>query len=321
MINHILKKNRAKTKLSFCSFWLILTFALLFPLSVFADDIADDTTASDDTQVYHIYEGIDLFSTLNIQYEKPRIVIKSVYPQLQSDEDNDGINGFNQTVNDILQQEIATYKKNVLQNRDEQKKLERSVVKNDLYIDYDTSTITAKNDRIISVRFTIQGIITGLKQAYHYHRVLNYNLNNNRQIELGDLFQQNADYLTVLSQYTKDYLQKRFSDQGLINKGTAPSADNFKNWNIKPNGLLITFDAYQVAPYAQTILVPFTALKEILSPESPITDCIKHRKKCARNNILTGGFIDEAGNFTLSPQKNKLAINETMSPSGKKLGN
>ncbi|MCW5582533.1 MAG: DUF3298 domain-containing protein [Gammaproteobacteria bacterium] len=68
-------------------------------------------------------------------------------------------------------------------------------------------------------------------------------------------------------------------------------------WNIKPNGLLITFETGKVAPYIygpQTVLVPYSALMDVIPPESPIADCITHRSRCLSNNLLTGGFIDEA---------------------------
>src|SRR5579883_2651731 len=96
---------------------LILLISLFACIPALAEDAADDSTGRDDTQVYHIYEGVDLFSTLKIQYDKPRIVVKSVYPQLQSDDDSEGINNFNQLVMNILQQEISAYKNNVLLNR------------------------------------------------------------------------------------------------------------------------------------------------------------------------------------------------------------
>ncbi|HEX4045792.1 MAG TPA: RsiV family protein, partial [Gammaproteobacteria bacterium] len=136
---------------------------------------------------------------------------------------------------------------------------------------------------------------------YHHHFVLNYDLKNNQPLELGMLFNPNADYLTVLSTYTQMTLSNRhLPDKEMIAAGTAPKPENFRNWNIKPNGLLITFDEYQVAPYVngtQTVLVPYSFLKSILNPTSPVTACVIHKKQCSRSNLLTGGFIDEALNL------------------------
>ncbi|MFO7584726.1 MAG: DUF3298 domain-containing protein, partial [Anaerolineales bacterium] len=46
--------------------------------------------------------------------------------------------------------------------------------------------------------------------------------------------------------------------------GAEPLPENYRNWNLTYEGLLITFDEYQVAPYAagmQQVLVPFDVLE------------------------------------------------------------
>jgi hypothetical protein len=46
--------------------------------------------------------------------------------------------------------------------------------------------------------------------------------------------------------------------------------ENYRNWNITPDGLMITFDEYQVAPYAagpQTVTVPYSELRGLINPE------------------------------------------------------
>jgi hypothetical protein len=139
-----------------------------------------------------------------------------------------------------------------------------------------------------------------MAHPYHHHFVLNYDLNNNEKINLDDLFSPDADYLPVLSSYTSSVLNRRLRDKQMIADGTAPKPENFKNWNIKPNGLLFTFDEYQVAPYvngAQTVLVPYSILKKMIDPDSLIANCVTNKKRCSRSNVLTGGFIDEAINL------------------------
>ena len=93
----------------------------------------------------------------------------------------------------------------------------------------------------------------------------------------------------------------------MIEEGTAPTADNYKSWNINPQGILITFDAGQVAPRVYgtlAVLVPYAELTNILAPDTGVDACIKNPKKCRRNNVLTGGFLDQAVNAkhgTLNP--------------------
>ena len=49
--------------------------------------------------------------------------------------------------------------------------------------------------------------------------------------------------------------------------------DNYQNWNVTKKGIYITFDPYQVASYAEGpkhVIVPFSALKDMLKPDSPL---------------------------------------------------
>ena len=58
-----------------------------------------------------------------------------------------------------------------------------------------------------------------------------------------------------------------------LETGAGPHADNYRAWAITKKGLWITFDPYQVAAYAagpQYVLVPYSALKDIIKPDGPI---------------------------------------------------
>lgn len=278
------------------------------------DDNSDKYDSSTDkkkdhTPVYHIYDDVDLVSTIKFEYGKPKISIKSVFPQLESDEDDDSINHFNQLVQDSTKEEITKFRDQVKENKSIQNKVSRALSKNNLFIDYDTSIIKSNGDHIISVRFSLQSYIAGMNRPNHTHRTFNYNLDTNLPIELNELFNPDSDYLNVLSDYTREVLLKRLANKEMVINGTAPEADNFKNWNIKPTGILITFDEHQVAPYingAQTVLVPYGALKTILAEDSPIAGCVKHKRKCIQSNISTGGFMDEAANHIKQPMFSKM---------------
>lgn len=263
---------------------------------VWAEDASDDNTARDDTQVYHLYKDVDLVSTLKFQYGvRPKVFVKSVFPQLSGDNDNPFLDRFNQVVNELVQGEIDDFKNQAKQTLETTKAHPDQPGKNDLYVDYNTSAIKSGQEHIISVRFSFQGFLAGMAHPYHHHLVLNYNLDTGEQIELSDLFIPDADYLTTLSDYTRKVLSKRLTDQQMVIDGTEPKPENFKVWNIKSDGLLITFDEYLVAPYvngAQTVLVPYSELKSILARESPIASCVKHKRSCRYGSILTGGFID-----------------------------
>jgi hypothetical protein len=57
-------------------------------------------------------------------------------------------------------------------------------------------------------------------------------------------------------------------------EGATPTEENYRSWNVASDGILITFDPYQIAPYAvgqQSVMVPYTVLKDVIQNDSPIT--------------------------------------------------
>lgn len=277
--------------------WLMSLIMGLFIAPAFADD--EDYNGHKKNQVTHLYNDVDLISTTKIEYGKPRLVVKAVYPQIEMPYSDDAITNFNELIQNQIQGDIADFTTRVMAKRDGQINLPKKSVKNNLVIDFDTSLIKSGKNHLISIRFSIQGTITGVSEPYHVHRSFNYNLDTGDEILLSDLFAPGAGYLEALSSYSAGVLDRRFSDKRLLLQGTQPTPENFQSWNIKPNGILITFEEGQVAPAingAQTVLIPFRMLDSILSPDSPMKNCINHGKSCRSNNSLTGGFIDEAFN-------------------------
>lgn len=278
---------------------LITCLSLLAP--AFADESPDDVddNSGSKKQIYHITNDVTLIPTVKIQYGKPRIVVKAVYPLIEAPTNDENIVVFNHTVKSIITEEVNRFTKEVEDNQSVQEHLEKSNIKNDLNIDFSTSIVNTSKQPIVSIRFTIQTYIAGMAHPSHYHRVLNFDLSNGEQLTLANLFKSDSNFLTVLSEYSKEALAKRLKDKDLIEDGTTPTAENFKNWSINPRGLLFTFDEGQVAPYAygtQSIVVPYAVIKDLLAPKSTISNCVSHPKRCLQNNLLTGGFIDEATN-------------------------
>lgn len=276
---------------------LLLGF-ILFSGTCYADD---EDSGKDFPQIYHLYDYVDLVTTERFYDEKnPKISVKAVYPQLEGEEQDQAINSFNQAIRNLIKHEIAAFRTKI---KDVQpysnKQTDEVSSRNTLFIDYNSAAIKASGDHLLSVRFSIQGFIASMSHPYHYHRVINFDLDTGEPIELSDLFTPEANYLDVLSDYARNSLYKHLGNKDMVTQGTIPTADNFKNWNLKPDGLLITFDEYQVAPYvngAQTVLIPYSDLKGIVNADSIINECVSHPSKCRREKLLTGGFIDEAVN-------------------------
>lgn len=276
---------------------ILIVFCLLTPLTGYADD---DDGGKDFPQIYHLYDYVDMVTTERYYTEQnPKISVKAVYPQLEGDENDQAIAGFNDLTRKLIKKEIAAFRAKIKEIQPYNKEGDQASKRSTLFIDYNSAAIKPNDDHLLSVRFTIQGFISSMPQPYHYYRVINFDLDTGEQIELADLFAPGSDYLSTLSTLASESLKKHLANKNMIDEGTLPTANNFKNWNLKPDGILITFDEYQVAPYVkgtQTVLIPYTDLKSVIAPESLIADCADRPSRCRRGKLLTGGFIDEAVN-------------------------
>jgi tRNA isopentenyl-2-thiomethyl-A-37 hydroxylase MiaE len=304
---------------------LIMAFTLALPAYACAE--AGDDSPVDNKSTYHISDNIDLVTAHDVQYEKPRIVIKLVFPRLSSSDDSstpdastdkvdnnadsndkttsanlagvDKTNAFNEQVTAIIKEEISHFKQVVTDAQDAQKTMEKSKIRNRMAIDYNSAIVNMDAEPMISIRFIVQGYVSGTAHPYRRYRVLNFDLENGRVMQLSELFDSESNYLAAIAQYSEKILTKKLHTTTMIEGGTAPTETNYSNWNINPHGLRFTFDEATVAPYSygsQTILIPYAALKEFINPESILGRCLAHRKRCMRDNLLTGGFIDEAAN-------------------------
>lgn len=127
---------------------------------------------------------------------------------------------------------------------------------------------------IISIKFDISVYIQGAAHPYLTNRTLNFDLEHGVELSLGSLFLPNSDYLLTIANFCAAELQKRDIgfDQALT-QGAAPLPENYRNWNLTADGLLITFEQYQVAAGAagpQTVLIPFAELAALANPQGAL---------------------------------------------------
>jgi hypothetical protein len=139
---------------------------------------------------------------------------------------------------------------------------------------------------LVSVQVDIGGYSAGAAHPNSYADVINFDLRNGKQLKLSDLFKPGAKYLPALSSYCVQDLKKQSKKKGAdglldddwIQRGAGSDANNFRSWTITKNGIGIIFDSYQVGPYAagpQYVLVPYTALKEIIKADGPVARFVK----------------------------------------------
>jgi hypothetical protein len=219
--------------------------------------------------------------------KKLKYEIAVEYPQLTGSVDPN-FEKFNQTVRSLITKKVADFKKEMTPSADEPAPDEANEsaaesLGSDINISY--AVVLAKDD-LISIEFTVSSYSAGAAHPNSYTEVVNFDLKNGKLLKLADLFLPGSKYVQTLATYCIQALKKQAKEQGAdamldddwIQKGAAPELTNYDNWNITNKGLGITFDPYQVGPYAagpQHVLVPYSALKEIIKPDGPVGQFVK----------------------------------------------
>src|SRR5215216_768240 len=203
--------------------------------------------------------------------------IDARYPQLTGGS-NPNFEKFNQSVRASVTKKVARFKKDMAPDEDEEARPEGSMG-SDLNVGYE---VALAQDDLISVAFSVGSYYQGAAHPNTFTEVVNYDLKNGKQLKLADLFKPGAKYLQAIANYCIADLKKQAKDKGLLDEeiqnGAAPNAKNYQGWTITKKGLGINFDAYQVGPYAagpQYVLVPYSSLKDLINPESPVAQFAK----------------------------------------------
>jgi hypothetical protein len=197
------------------------------------------------------------------------------YPQIEGGDAR--FDKFNKEARGLVTKQVTEWKTNEAERDADMPSDSPDETNNsDMGIGYDIRYAT---DDLISVEFSEGGYSRGAAHPNSFTIVLNYDLKNGKKLALGDLFKPKSNYLSMISTYCIKNLkeQSKKKDLGLedetIQSGAGPKADNYKAWAITKKGLWITFDAYQVGPYAvgpQYVLVPYSTLKDLIKPDGPI---------------------------------------------------
>lgn len=163
---------------------------------------------------------------------------------------------FNQTIERVVLDAIASHKTESENNQkymiaiDVAEGREPRVPEQfELYVQYEQDQMNA---RYISFVMRIGGYAGG---AHGYQNIItfNYDVPNQTIMSLADLFPNDSEYLTTLSQYAREQLRATLGDytnETFIMDGTNPTVENFKNFTFDENTITLYFPQYQVAPYA-----------------------------------------------------------------------
>ncbi len=212
--------------------------------------------------------------------KQSRYTIEAEYPQIQGDPRFDK---FNREARGLITKDVAAFKiAQTIPTTDPGNETPAENLDSTLDVGYGIRYAT---DDLISVAFTEDDYERGAAHANIFTTVLNYDVKNGKKLALADLFNAKANYLGAISTYCLKELQDRLKknkdsmlDADMMKSGASARADNYKAWAITKKGLWITFDPYQVAAFAagpQYVLVPYSALKDLIKPDGPVGSLAK----------------------------------------------
>lgn len=241
------------------------------------DDSSADVMFFATQQIIELTDGAKIISkTIKEENREKRSEIFSVYPELTGI-DSSAAAAFNALVKKRVVEMNDTYRKDLADMTAEDLKLMPAEIKFVNEVSYDVMLATNDLISISLVNYTFLGGAHGAT----WSRSVNYDLKNNRELKLADIFEPNSDYLKMLSDYAIADLKPRvgeMSDDEWLSKGAAPEADNYRSWNLTKKGLMVSFDQYQVAAYAagpQTVIVPYSKLQSVLRKSGVVAELAK----------------------------------------------
>lgn len=203
---------------------------------------------------------------LHEENQNPSYEIKAQVPALEGSTDARVVN-FNTAMLNLVHTEINTFKKNVSELPPAAASISPAS-----FLDV-TYTLTLQRGDLWSFKFNFSLYMSGAAHPYDYTLTVNYDLGQGRQLVLNELFLPNSNYLALISNYCITELKEQpYVDSSSI-QGANPTPENYRNWNITSDGLLITFDEGSVAAYAagpQKIVMPYSELQTIIDPAGPL---------------------------------------------------
>jgi hypothetical protein len=196
--------------------------------------------------------------------KSPDYTLKAQTPFLQRSEDL-RVTNFNNEMALLTLEEIAKFRDNLAQ-------IQPLPGSTGSFYDQQYKLLSPPGN-LVSLKFQIMIYMEGAAHPGTHSRTVTYDLEAGADVRLEQLFQPGSDYLNTIANYCIAQLKTRDIGFEAFSSGADPLPENYGSWNITPEGLLITFDAYQVAAYAagpQEVVVPYAELKSVIDPHGPL---------------------------------------------------
>lgn len=197
------------------------------------------------------------FETQIVKTENSADEIKIQYPNFNEEK-----------LNTLVKNFIDNQKQQFENLKIDQGEIEGLEGKNSLYIEYNSFR---HNNNIVSFKFDISQYVLGMAHPNNFIVTKTYNLLENKEIELDNLFVDDK-YLTTIAQISSEELLNQLPEdlQDLIREGTKPEKNNYANFVLTENDLVFIFNPSQVAPYAfgsQEVKIDLNQIKNLLKSE------------------------------------------------------
>lgn len=206
---------------------------------------------------------------LNETGQKPAYTISTRFPAMP-DNHNPRTRAFNDVIHVLVQSEISAFKLNVLDVP-----ADPNFAASSFDINY---SLLLQTESLVSIKFDCSGYMSGAAHPYHYSKTVNYHFDRGRTLSLDELFLPGSNYLEAIANYSIADLSQRDIGFDMFLEGATPAPENYPNWNLTADALMITFDEYQVAPYAagpQTVIVPYADLQAVIDPQGALAGFIR----------------------------------------------
>ena len=218
------------------------------------------------TAAQPISQSVTLTATpFSEENKTPPYKITAQIPTLTGSDDP-RVLAFNAELKDTVQKAIDAFKKNTVLYTT------TPIVSAGSFFNVQYELVAQKGN-FWSIKFNLDGYTDGAAHPYHYTITVNYDLESGKNITLDDIFLPNSNYLQTIANYCRTELSTRNIGFDASVTGADPTLENYRNWNVTKDGILITFDEYQVAAYAagpQTVTVPYSVLGSVTNHQSPL---------------------------------------------------
>jgi hypothetical protein len=247
------------------SLWLAALVVILSLLACTFPGIVSEEPPAPAPGETPLYQQVILASSDAEEIGSPPDYAITTHTPVLTGSDDARLTFFNQQAAALVQEEVALFK-------DWLETAPLTPLAMGSYLEIGYAQISSPGN-LLSLKFTISFYYDGAAHPGSSNRTLTYDLEAGAFLTLDQFFLPGVDYLGPISAYCITELSRRAISFEMFSGGATPTSDNYRNWNVAADGLLITFDEYQVAPYAagpQTVLVPYTELTVTLDPDGPL---------------------------------------------------